>query len=148
MPGEALEPAVHERQQADGRDHRQDSCAVLARALGGLHAAGDPGNRRLQSRHDRNRARGMTLARFPAATGSSGMNDDEWDNVETDRDGAEEALEAIRRAERVDFALRITQSLQGAGRAPRPLAIAFQQTVSRVVPPEARAQREASGAGE
>jgi len=75
------------------------------------------------------------------------MNDD-WQDFESERDGAEEVLEAFRRAERVDFALRITQSLQGADRAPRPLAIAFQQTVSRVVPPEAFAPHASTGTGE
>jgi len=66
------------------------------------------------------------------------MND-ELEDFDTDRAGLEDTLEAMRRAERVDFALRIAHSLQGAGSVPRPLALAFQQTVSRVVPPEAGA---------
>lgn len=61
------------------------------------------------------------------------MND-EREDFDSERDGADEALEAVRRASRVDFALRIAQSLQGGGIGPRPLAIAFQETVTRIPP--------------
>ena len=59
------------------------------------------------------------------------MNDDRED-FDSERDGADEALEAMRRASRVDFALRIAQSLQGGRSGPKPLAIAFQETVTRI----------------
>jgi hypothetical protein len=62
------------------------------------------------------------------------MND-EFDSPAEDRANAEEALAAIRQASRVDFALRIANSLRGAAVA-RPLAIAFEDTVSRMEPPE------------
>jgi hypothetical protein len=74
------------------------------------------------------------------------MNDD-FERPEGDRADAEEALATIRQAGRVDFALRIAQSLQAGSGAPRPLALAFEDTVTRVLPPESRggeAQREAS----
>lgn len=61
------------------------------------------------------------------------MNDDF--GYREDREDAEQAIEAIRRAGRVDFALRIARNLQAAG-APRPLAIAFQETVTPMLPPE------------
>lgn len=60
------------------------------------------------------------------------MND-EREMIEPQWDG-EDSADVMRRAERVDFALRIAQSLGAAGQA-RPLAIAFQETVSRVLPP-------------
>ncbi|HET7844950.1 MAG TPA: hypothetical protein VFL14_12420 [Xanthomonadales bacterium] len=59
------------------------------------------------------------------------MND-EREDFDSERDGAEEVLDAMRRASRVDFALRIAQSLQGGGIGPKPLAIAFQETVTRI----------------
>lgn len=58
---------------------------------------------------------------------------EEREDIEPETDG-EDSADVMRRAERVDFALRIAQSLGATGQA-RPLAIAFQETVSRVLPP-------------
>jgi len=63
------------------------------------------------------------------------MNPDP-DAPQSGRADADEALAAVQRAGRVDFALRIAQSLQDAAAVPITLAIAFEDTVSRVVPPE------------
>jgi hypothetical protein len=62
------------------------------------------------------------------------MNDD-LQRPDDDRNDADQALDALRRAGRVDFALRIARSLQATGTS-RPLAMAFQQMVSPLAPPE------------